>query len=125
MLFVVLVLSHPSAHSLDIRSIEGYVYVNGVQKLQESWSVQISLADVSKMDVASTTVSQTEASVGSKNPFTYYLEYDLAKLNDRFRYALQVRVTDASGNLVAINDQQHLFDSALAPIEYDILARVE
>jgi uncharacterized lipoprotein YbaY len=118
-LFTILFVS--PAHSLDNHFIEGYVYIGGIQKFSKDWVVEISLVDVSKMDVASGAISQTVTSVGSKNPFTYYLAYDRSKLDSRFRYALQTRISDRTGKLIAINDQQHLFDAGIAPVEYDIL----
>ena len=122
-LFTITMLFSGSAHALDINSIEGYVYIDGIPELSEDWVVEISLVDVSKMDVASEVISQSVTSVGRKNPFTYYLEYDLAKLENRFTYALQARIIDASGKLIAINDRQFLFDAEISPVEYDILTR--
>ena len=111
------------AHTLDNHFIEGYVYIAAVQEISQDWMVEVSLLDVSKMDVASEVISQTVISTGSENPFAFYLAYDLSKLRNHFRYTLKARISDASGKLIAINDQQHLFDAEIVPVEYDILTR--
>ena len=57
--------------------------------------ITVTLADVSKMDVAATVVAtQVFTAAGKQVPFPYELKYDPATIDPRMTYAVQVRITE-------------------------------
>jgi uncharacterized lipoprotein YbaY len=57
--------------------------------------ITVTLADVSKMDVAATVVStQVFTAAGQQQPFPFELSYNPVDINPAMRYAVQVRITE-------------------------------
>jgi uncharacterized lipoprotein YbaY len=57
--------------------------------------ITVTLADVSKMDVAATTIAtQVFTAAGKQVPFPFELTYDPATIDPRMTYAVQVRITE-------------------------------
>ena len=65
--------------------------------------VEVKLSDVSLMDVAAITIEEQVISNPGQVPIEFEIEYDPDEIDERFTYAIQVRITE-NGNLLFIND---------------------
>ncbi len=69
--------------------------------------IDVQLQDVSKMDVAATVIaSQVITTSGENVPIPFELAYDPAQIDERFTYALSVRIT-IDGELAWINTERY------------------
>lgn len=65
----------------------------------------VTISDVSLMDVAAPVIAETEVvAEGRQVPLPFSLEYDLARIDPRGRYAVSARITDAAGQLLWVTD---------------------
>jgi putative lipoprotein len=70
--------------------------------------VEITLADVSLMDVPAKTIArQAFTADGRQVPFAFSLTVDQRPLDPRHSYAVSARITDASGRLMFITDTRN------------------
>ena len=65
--------------------------------------VEVKLSDVSLMDVAAVTIEEQVIRNPGQVPIEFEIEYDPDEIDERFTYAIQVRITE-DGNLLFIND---------------------
>ena len=78
--------------------------------------VEVTLADVSKMDVAATVIaSQTIATNGKQVPIPFEMKYDPAVINPAMTYAVSARIL-VNGKLRFISTQHHAALTRGAPL---------
>ena len=65
--------------------------------------VEVKLSDVSLMDVSAITIEEQVIRNPGQVPIEFEIEYDPDEIDERFTYAIQVRITE-DGNLLFIND---------------------
>ena len=65
--------------------------------------VEVKLSDVSLMDVSAITIEEQVIRNPGQVPIEFEIEYDPDEIDERFTYAIQVRITE-SGKLLFIND---------------------
>ncbi len=69
--------------------------------------MEVTLADISKQDVASEVVSVIEITDPGTPPIEFAVPYDPADIHPAFTYSVQVRITSHAGRLLYINDTVH------------------
>jgi putative lipoprotein len=78
--------------------------------------VEVTLADVSKQDVAATVIaSQTIETKGVQVPIPYELTYDPSTIDPRFTYAVSARIT-VDGKLAWISTTHNSVLTRGAPV---------
>lgn len=78
--------------------------------------VNVQLQDVSRADAAATVIAeQTITTTGEQVPIPFELTYDPAEIDERFTYAIGVRIT-IEGQLAWINTSQHGVLTRGAPV---------
>ena len=94
----------------SLTTVTGFVYSETpiLQGQSTALLVDITLANVSKMDVAATRIT-SQLLVADALPATYSISFDAGLMDPRMTYALQARVTNKAGDLLAINDTVHQF----------------
>lgn len=77
--------------------------------------IEVQLQDVSKQDVAAEVIaSQTITTAGENVPIPFELSYDPAQIEERFTYALSVRIT-INGQLAWLNTDRYAVLTRGAP----------
>lgn len=84
--------------------ITGKITYDGSKIINKNSKVQISLRDVSLMDVASKLISSTIISDAKTFPIAYELKYNPSKIKRGLTYALSARITGPNNNLLFITD---------------------
>ena len=78
--------------------------------------IEVQLQDVSKQDVAAEFIAcQTITTAGENVPIPFELSYDPAQIEDRFTYALSVRIT-INGQLAWLNTDRYAVLTGDAPV---------
>lgn len=90
-------------HQALIKSIVGDVRYELPQPLPADAYLQITLADVSRQDVAARTVTEQRIQPVGASPVDFLLSYDPADLRDGVDFAINVRLQQGD-KLLAIND---------------------
>ena len=119
----VVILAGCASQQETVSTISGYILPSSSLVPEEKLSVEIKLQDVSKMDVAATTISETRFEGIPYWPLPYKLSYETAALDYRLTYALQVRVSTLGGTLLAINDIQHQYSLSSDSSDFDVLVK--
>jgi uncharacterized lipoprotein YbaY len=88
----------------------------------EGYKVKVVLADVSKMDVASTVIASTVFTT-KHLPVKYSIAIDPTMIESRMSYDLQTHITDEEGKLVGVTDQHHKYTLNDPAIGFDILVK--
>jgi putative lipoprotein len=83
-------------------------------EIPEGAIVTVQLNDVSLMDVAATNISEEVITGVTGFPFPFVLTYD-PRLIDQPTYAVQVRITDSTGQLIYINTSAYNVITGGAP----------
>jgi putative lipoprotein len=76
-----------------MKILEGEAYYRERMMLPPGAVLEVTLEDVSKMDVASTQISSTTQVLEGGPPYAFKLEYDAALIEDKMRYSLRAKVT--------------------------------
>ena len=84
--------------------ITGKITHDGSAMIDEDVQVDISLRDVSLMDVASKLISSTTVSNPKTFPISYKLSYDPSDIESGHVYALSARISGSGDKLWYIND---------------------
>ena len=103
--------------------INGYVMPTATLTSAEPVRIVVSLLDVSKQDVAAEVLGQSSIVRLAHWPIAYSLAYDRGQLKSHHTYAVQARVMDNDGALIAITDTRHQFFSNSDPNNFDLLVR--
>jgi putative lipoprotein len=89
-------------------SVTGSITYRERMALPPTAQVEVTLADVSRMDAPSTTIAQQSFTAdGRQVPFAFTLTVDQRRLDPRHSYAVSARITDASGKLMFITDTRN------------------
>ena len=88
--------------------------------LPDNAIVKVQLQDVSLQDVAAKVISEQIIETGGKQvPFDFVLPYDPAEIDERFTYAISVRIT-VDGKLKFINTTSHQVITRGKPTDLDV-----
>jgi putative lipoprotein len=93
----------PPAHQALMKSIIGDIRYDLPQPLPADAYLQVTLADVSRQDVAARTVSEERIQPIGASPVDFLISYDPADLRDGVDFAINVRLQQGD-KLLAIND---------------------
>ncbi len=96
--------SAPAGVNPDWPSIEGEAYYRERMLLRPGSIMTVTLADVSKQDVAAEVIAKTAMEVQGAPPFVFALQYDPALIDPRMQYAISVRIEE-EGALRFISDR--------------------
>jgi hypothetical protein len=88
----------------------------------EGYLLEVTLADVSKMDVAADIITTTSLEIDAL-PASYSLKFNPEQLKERMTYALQARVKNKDGKLFAITDTSQQYHIKQDDSDYDILVK--
>ena len=118
-----LTLAACSSVDTGTSQISGYVMPTAPLTSDEPVRIVVSLLDVSKQDVAAEVLSQSSITQSAQWPIAYSLPYDPGQLDPRYTFAVQARVTDSDGTLIAITDTRHQFSASSDADNFDLLVR--
>jgi putative lipoprotein len=91
--------------------------------LPPSATIKVQLIDVSRADAPAIVLGEQILTAGGKQvPFSFEIPYDLAKIDQRFSYAVSARIEDG-GKLLFINDQRYAVITRGAPNHVDMVLR--
>ncbi|MHA6204185.1 YbaY family lipoprotein [Dyella soli] len=93
----------PPAHQSLMKSITGDIRYDLPQPLPAGAYLKVTLADVSRQDVAARTISEETIQPVGASPVDFLISYDPADLRDGVDFALSVRLQQGD-KLLAIND---------------------
>jgi len=88
------------------KSINGKITHIGSSNIDENSHVEVSLRDISLMDVASKLIASTTISNAKTFPISYQLKYNPSDIKPHHTYAVSVRITGPDSKLLFINDVQ-------------------
>ena len=91
------------AHQALMKSITGDVRYSLPQPLPADAYLQVTLADVSRQDVAARTIAEERVQPVTASPVDFLISYDPADLKDGVDFAISVRLQQGD-KLLAIND---------------------
>lgn len=112
--------SHSPAQS---KTVTGNVTYRERIALPPSAVVKVQLVDVSRADAPATVVGeQVITAAGRQVPFAFEIAYDPKRIEERFNYAVQVRI-EVDGQLRFINDQRYPALTRGAGDRIDLLLR--
>ena len=83
-------------------------------------AVEIKLQDVSRADAPAVTMGEQIIENPGQVPIAFEIEYDPADIDDRFTYAIGVRITE-SGELAFINDTRYQVITRDSPTHVDMV----
>jgi len=86
--------------------ITGKITHIGSSSIDKNSQVEVSLRDVSLMDVASKLIASTTVSNAKTFPISYQLKYNPSDIKPHQTYAIFARITGPDSKLVFINDVQ-------------------
>jgi len=89
--------------------------------IPEGATAEITVSDVSRQDVAATVIGRQVVENPAGFPFQYAVSYNAEDIDPRFTYAVGVRITDSSGNLIYINTSAYLVITSDNPSMVDVL----
>jgi len=118
-----LTLAACSSVNSGTSQISGYVMPTAPLASDEPVRIVVSLLDVSKQDVAAEVLAQSSITQSAQWPIAYSLPYDPNQLEPRYTFAVQARVTDSGGTLIAITDTRHQFAGSSDADNFDLLVR--
>jgi putative lipoprotein len=84
--------------------ITGKITYIGSSSIDKNSQVEISLRDVSLMDVASKLIASTNVSNAKTFPISYQLKYNPSDIKPHNTYAVSARITGPDSKLLFIND---------------------
>jgi putative lipoprotein len=87
-----------------LKSITVSVWYRERMALPPGAEIRVSLEDVARMDVRSDVIATARFSPQTGPPWEFTLEYDAAKIHDRGRYSLRVRI-EVDGSLMFISTE--------------------
>jgi len=87
-----------------MKSITVSVWYRERMALPPGAEIRVSLEDVARMDVRSDVIATARFSPQTGPPWKFTLKYDAAKINDRGRYSLRVRI-EVDGRLMFISTE--------------------
>ena len=96
--------SSTSTGAESMKRIEGSVWYRERMLLPPNAEVRVYLEDVSRMDESADVIATTRFVPQGGPPWNFTLEYDPAKLHEKGRYGLRVRV-EADGRLMFISTE--------------------
>ena len=85
-----------------MKTIEGSVWYRERMLLPADAEIKVILEDVSRMDVAADVIATTLLGDENGPPWDFSLQYDSARLHEKGRYGLRVRI-EVEGKLMFIN----------------------
>lgn len=101
--------------------VTGTISYRDRSALPDNAEVTVQLADVSRQDSAATVLAEQKFTTGGKQvPFSFELNYDPAKIDERFTYAVQATIT-VDGRLLYRNTQAYLVVTQGRPTNIDLL----
>ena len=104
LLFMAAVQSADSG-SAGMKTISGTIWYRERMMLPADAKIHVILEDVSRMDVASTVIAETDFKPEGGPPYAFSLRYDPARIKPNMHYAMRVRI-DADGQLMFINTER-------------------
>ncbi|WP_430388640.1 YbaY family lipoprotein [Dyella sp. 20L07] len=93
----------PPVHQALMKSIVGDIRYELPQPVPADAYLQVTLADVSRQDVAARTVAEERIQPVGASPMDFLISYDPAELRDGVDFAISVRLQQGE-KLLAIND---------------------
>ncbi|HCM46118.1 MAG TPA: hypothetical protein DIS98_00910 [Colwellia sp.] len=93
----------------NIQIVKGKVYYLERKLLPPGASLEITLEDVSKMDIASTKIASITQKISSTPPYTFNLEYDASLIKPNMRYNLRAKVILAEKLLMTSTEHLNPF----------------
>jgi putative lipoprotein len=85
--------------------------------------IKVQLIDVSRADAPARVLGeQSIAAAGRQPPFAFAIDYEAAKIQPNFNYAVGARIEDV-GKLLFISDQRHAVITRGTPKHVDIVLR--
>jgi uncharacterized lipoprotein YbaY len=102
-------------------AVVGTVTAPEGSQIPEGATAEITLSDVSQQDVAATVIGKQVVENPGQFPFQYAVTYDAEDIDPRFTYAVSVRITDSSGNLIYINTSAYNVITNDNPSMVDVL----
>jgi putative lipoprotein len=108
----------------NIQIVKGKVYYLERKLLPPGATLEITLEDVSKMDIESTKIASITQKISSAPPYTFNLEYDASLIKPNMRYNLRAKITLAEKLLMASTEHLNPFkDSTNINIKLSIVGR--
>lgn len=93
----------PPVHQALMKSITGDIRYHLPQSVPADAYLQVTLADVSRPDVAARTIAEERVQPVTASPVDFLISYDPAELKDGVDFAISVRLQQGD-KLLAIND---------------------
>jgi putative lipoprotein len=81
-------------------AVTGNVVADGEMTLPDDAVVTVQVADVSKADAAAEVIGEQVIALPGQLPIPFVVEYDPDVIDERFTYAVSVRITDGEDNLL-------------------------
>lgn len=102
----------------NIKSIDGQVYYLERKLLPPGAVLEITLEDVSKMDVASTQIVSVIKAINSAPPYSFSLEYDANLIKPNMKYSLRAKIV--LSNRLLMTSTEHINPFADNPDKINI-----
>jgi len=100
-------------------AVTGNVFYLQRIALPDDAQVRVTLADVSKMDVAAEVIAEQTLYGPLQVPLPFRLEYDPARIDERMSYAVQARI-ESGGRLLFVTTEQHPVITRGNPTELEV-----
>jgi len=100
-------------------AVTGNVFYMQRIALPDDAQVRVTLADVSKMDVAAEVIAEQTLYGPLQVPVPFRLEYDPARIDERMSYSIQARI-ESGGELLFITTESHPVITRGNPIELEV-----
>ncbi len=110
----------PPAPAPTVAKVTGTVTYREKIALTPGAVVEVKLQDVSRADAPAITIGEQTIENPGQVPIAFEIEYDPADIDDRFSYAIGVRITE-SGELAFINDTRYSVITRDNPTHVDMV----
>ena len=111
--------SATSKEAAPMAAVTGNVFYLQRIALPDDAQVRVTLADVSKMDVAAEVIAEQTLYGPLQVPVPFRLEYDPARIDERMSYSIQARI-ESGGKLLFITTESHPVITRGNPIELEV-----
>lgn len=91
--------------TVDNQTLSGEVSYRERKLLPPGVTLEVTLEDVSKMDVASTVIAKSSSEIAGAPPYAFSLDYDKAQINDKMRYSIRAKLL-LGGKLLFTSTEQ-------------------
>jgi putative lipoprotein len=85
--------------------VSGMIILPDGMTVPEDATINVQIQDTSRADAAAVAIGeQTIEGAGQSSPIPFAVPYDPSDIDDRLEYTMRVRIEDADGSLLFIND---------------------